>query len=137
MNEMKGDSVRTMSGRALDELTVEAVLAGELTAEDLRINGETLRHQADAAERAGYRQLAENLRRAAELTRVSNQEVLEIYEALRPGRATYDQLVGLANHLEDDCNAPLTAALVREAAEVYRERGIVLIPLSLTGRGLG
>jgi propanediol dehydratase small subunit len=120
-----GDTVRTTSGRTLDELTIEAVLAGELTAEDLRISGDTLRRQADVAEAAGYRQLAENLRRAAELTRISNQEVLDIYNALRPGRTTYGQLIELADRLANDLDAPLNAAFVREAAEVYLERGIV------------
>jgi propanediol dehydratase small subunit len=120
-----GDTVRTTSGRTLDELTIEAVLAGELTAEDLRISGDTLRRQADVAEAAGYRQLAGNLRRAAELTRISNQEVLDIYNALRPGRTTYGQLIELADRLENDLVAPLNAAFVREAAEVYLERAIV------------
>jgi propanediol dehydratase small subunit len=122
---MMQKSVRTVSGRTLDELTIKALLAGELTAEDFRISGETLRRQADAAEAAGYPQLAQNLRRAAELTCVSNQEVLDVYDALRPGRATYRQLIRLADHLEGDLGAPLTAALVREAAEVYLERGLV------------
>lgn len=122
---MTRDTVRTISGRTLDELDIEAVLAAELTVEDFRISGETLRRQADAAETAGYRQLAENLRRAAELTRMSNQEVLDIYNALRPGRTTYGRLISLADHLENDLNAIMTAALVREAAEVYLERGIV------------
>ena len=120
-----GDTVRTTSGRTLDELTIEAVLTGELTAEDLRISGDTLRRQADVAEAAGYRQLAENLRRAAELTRISNQEVLDIYNALRPGRTTYGQLIELADRLENDLDAPLNAAFVREAAEIYLERTIV------------
>ena len=122
---MMGDTVRTTSGRTLDELTIEAVLAGELTAEDLRISGDTLRRQAGVAEAAGYRQLAENLRRAAELAHISNQEVLDIYNALRPGRTTYGQLIELAARLESDLDAPLNAALVREAAEIYLERGIV------------
>ena len=118
------NTIRTASGRTLDELTIEAVMAGELEGEDFRISGETLRRQADAAEAAGYRQLAENLRRAAELTRISNQEVLDIYAVLRPGRATGEQLVELAEHLERDLDAPLNARLIREAAQVYRERGI-------------
>ncbi|HUX76796.1 MAG TPA: diol dehydratase small subunit [Anaerolineae bacterium] len=122
---MMGEPVRTPSGRTLDELTIEAVLAGELTAEDFSISGDTLRRQADVAEAAGYRQLAENLRRAAELTRISNQEVLDIYNALRPGRTTYGQLIELADRLENDLDAPLNAAFVREAAEVYLERTIV------------
>lgn len=122
---MPSITIRTQSGRALDELNIEAIRAGALTVEDLRISSETLRRQAEAAEAAGYRQFAENLRRAAELTSVPNQTVFEIYNTLRPGRATYGQLKTLADRLENDLHAPLTAALVREAAEVYRERGIV------------
>jgi propanediol dehydratase small subunit len=122
---MENDKVHTLSGRALEDLTIEAILSGELSAGDFRISGETLRRQAHAAETAGYRQLAQNLRRAAELTRIPNQKVLDIYNALRPGRASHGQLVALADHLENDLDATLTASLVREAAEVYLERGII------------
>jgi propanediol dehydratase small subunit len=122
---MPSDTVRTASGRSLDELNMGPLCAGELTAEDFRISGGTLRRQADAAEAAGYWQLAENLRRAAELTAISNQEVFDMYKALRPNRSTYDQLITLADHLENDLDAPLTAAFVREAAEVYQERDIL------------
>lgn len=122
---MPNETVRTASGRILDELNMKAILTGELSAEDFRISGETLCRQADAAEAAGYRELAANLRRAAELTGLSNQEVLDIYNALRPGRSTYKELITLAERLEKDLDAPLTAAFVREAAEVYRERGIL------------
>ena len=125
---MSSNSVRTASGRTLDELNIEALRAGEVTAEDFCISGETLHRQAEAAEAAGYWQLAENLRRAAELTGISNQEVLDIYNALRPGRSTYNELITLAARLENDLDAPLTAAFVREAAEVYRERGILRNP---------
>jgi propanediol dehydratase small subunit len=122
---MSNNTVRTTSGRTLDELNIEALCADEVTAEDFRINGQTLHRQADAAEAAGYWQLAENLRRAAELTGISSQEVLDIYNALRPGRSTYHELITLADRLENDLDAPLTAAFVREAAEVYQERGIL------------
>ena len=122
---MADKTVRSATGRTLDDLTIEAVRAGELTAEDFRINGETLRHQAEMAEAAGYWQLGENLRRAAELTAISNEEVFDIYDALRPGRCTYHDLIALADRLEKDLAAPLTAAFVREAAEVYRQRGIL------------
>ena len=122
---MCGEVVRTASGRSLDELTMEALLSGELTTEDFRISGETLRRQADAAGEAGYRALADNLRRAAELTTIANEEVLGIYDALRPGRSTYGELIALADRLAEEHNAPLIAELVREAAEVYRGRGIV------------
>jgi propanediol dehydratase small subunit len=119
------NEVRSASGRRLDELTMDALLRGELREEDFRISGETLRRQAAAAEAAGNWQLGENLRRAAELTQVSNEEVLAIYNTLRPGRTTYDELLALAERLETALEAPLTAALVREAAEVYLERGLV------------
>jgi len=125
---MPSHTIHTASGRTLDELNLKALLADELTAEDFRISGETLRRQADTAEAAGYRQLAENLRRAAELTGISNQEVLDIYNALRPNRSTYNELIALADRLENDLAAPLTAALVREAAEVYQVRRILRNP---------
>ena len=121
---MSSETIRSKSGRTLPELNIETLRRGELTAEDFRISRETLNRQAAAAEAAGYRQLAENLRRAAEMTGLSNQQVFEIYNALRPGRATYSHLMELANQLERDMQMPMTAAFVREAAEAYRERGI-------------
>jgi propanediol dehydratase small subunit len=122
---MASNIIRTATGRGLDELSFEAIQNGELTAEDFRISGETLRHQADVAEAAGYWQLGENLRRAAELTGISNEEVFGVYDALRPNRCTYDDLMTLANRLEEDHAAPLIAAFVREAAEIYQERAIL------------
>ena len=47
----------------------------------------------------GNPQLAENLRRAAELTLLPDEEVLAVYEALRPGRSTPAQLTELAASL--------------------------------------
>lgn len=122
---MSDQEIKAASGRPLSKLTMEALLAGELDAADLSISADTLRRQADAAEAAGYRQFAQNLRRAAELAGISNQGVFEIYRTLRPGRTSYRELVALAEQLENEHQAPLTAALVREAAEVYRARGLV------------
>ena len=128
---MNKDRTHTLSGRSLDELNIEAVAAHTLSPEDVRIHGETLRRQAEAAAAAGYPQLAENLQRAAELTQVSNQELLSMYEALRPGRTSYRQLLDLADRLESQFNAPLTAAFVREAAEAYQERGVFAAKLGV------
>jgi propanediol dehydratase small subunit len=114
----------SFTGRSLQDLTIEKVLDGELTAEDFRTNAETLREQAKKAAAGGYRQLAENLQRAAELTCLSNEEVLDTYNQLRPGRSNYKSLIALAERLEKEHQAPLTSALVREAAEVYLQRGI-------------
>ena len=125
MTEPLDACVVTQTGRPLTELTMEAILQGTLTEADFRISAETLQYQAQAAEEAGYVEQARNLRRAAELTHVSNEEVLAIYNALRPGRTSYRALIALATRLEQTLNAPLTAALVREAAEVYLARGLV------------
>ena len=116
--------LRTATGRTLDELDMEAIMSGKLTPDDFRISAETLRRQAQAAEQAGYGQLAENFRRAAELTAISNEQVFRIYAMLRPGRATYAELIALAAQLESS-DAPLNAALVREAAQVYQDRGLI------------
>jgi len=121
----RASKLHTITGRAVEELTMEGILSGELTEEDFRISGDALIRQAEDAEAAGYRQLGQSLRRAAELTRVSNEKVLEIYNALRPGRTSYAQLIALAEWLEQEQAAPLTAALVREAAEEYIARGLI------------
>ena len=122
---MSNENVSTFSGRTVNELCIEEVLAGNLTIEDFRISAKTLRRQAEAAESAGYGQFAENLRRAAELTGIPNEQVLEIYNALRPGRTNHGHLMAWADRLESDYEAPLTAALVREAADVYLARGML------------
>lgn len=113
--------LRAGSGRPLNEITREA----DLTLADLQISAETLRAQADVARAAGYAPLAENLTRAAELTAVPNDEVLRMYNQLRPGRATHAELLALAETLEARYAAAACARLVREAAEVYRTRGLV------------
>jgi propanediol dehydratase small subunit len=118
-----GADVRALSGKPVDTLTVEAVRSGEVGLADLRIHPETLERQAVVAEQHGNPQLAENLRRAAELTGIPDDEVLAVYEALRPGRSTPAQLTGLAASLAGR-GLPRCAALLAEAAEVYARRGL-------------
>lgn len=112
-----------LSGRPLEEITLAEATAGNLKPTDLRIHPETLRYQADIAEKNGNPQLAENLRRAVELTAIDDAELLCIYEALRPGRATLEELEAIASKLAS-AGARCCAAFVREAAEVYSRRGL-------------
>ncbi len=114
---------RAQSGRPVGELTLDAVRRGEVGVADLRIHPETLERQAVVAEQHANPQLAENLRRAAELTRLPDDEVLEIYDALRPGRSSQEQLAELASSLAAR-GLPRCAALVSEAAEIYSRRGL-------------
>ncbi|MEZ4622519.1 MAG: diol dehydratase small subunit [Caldilineaceae bacterium] len=112
------ENLTAASGRTADGVTLEHL--AELSPEDLRISDETLRAQATVAAQSGFAQLAENLTRAAELTKVPNEELLMMYEKMRPGRATLAEMVALADRLEQAYEAKETAMLVREAAAVYQ-----------------
>jgi len=116
LSEKMAGRLKTPSGMAFQEITLDAVLAGKVQMEDLRVTSEALEMQARVAEEAGRPQLAENLRRAAELVNFSEEEILTIYRALRPGRADRQTLLALADDLEKRWNAVRCAALVREAA---------------------
>ena len=112
------------SGRDLSEVTLEAVQENAVVMADLSIHPDTLEHQAKVAEAHSNPQLAANFRRAAELTALSDEEVLALYEALRPHRSTGGVLDALARDLESR-GAVLIAALFREAAEVYARRHLL------------
>jgi len=118
------DLVETPSGLPLEEVTLAAARDGMLVASDVRATPTTLRRQAAVARAAGRTQLADNLERAAELASVPDDELLEIYTALRPGRSSAAQLEERAARL-DELGAAKTAAFVREAADAYRERGLL------------
>ncbi len=124
LGSRRPDLVETPSGLALDEVTLETARAGSLVASDVRATPATLRRQAEVARATGRTQLADNLDRAAELTRVPDEQLLEVYTALRPGRSTAGELADWARRLEE-WDAPLTAAFVREAAAAYVERGLL------------
>ena len=125
LSDNEADQLKSVSGRRFNDLTFEAAVTGDLKPEDLRIHADTLRAQAEIARQAGHSQLADNLLRAAELTTVSNDELLKMYELLRPARASYEQLMALAELLEKTYQATDNARFVRQAAEVYRSRGLL------------
>lgn len=125
LGEHEAETIVSSTERPLSELTMENIRSGQVDAADFGIHPDTLRAQADIAQAAGYGQLAANLRRAAELALVPQDEVLAIYEALRPYRVGYEQLLALADKLEQEHGAVESASLVREAAEAYKVRGFV------------
>jgi propanediol dehydratase small subunit len=114
---------RTSSRRQVSEITLDAVVRGDITPDDIRVSPEVLRQQADFAQAGGNPQLADNLRRGAELVAFSDEELLGLYESLRPGRATAAELDALADRLEAG-EAVLCAAMVREARAAYVRRGL-------------
>jgi propanediol dehydratase small subunit len=115
---------RAFSGRSAGDLTLDRLARDEIETDDVRIHPETLEHQARVAAEHGNPQLAANFRRAAELAVVSEAELMALYDALRPHRSTASALAELAASFEAR-SAPLTAALVREAADVYARRGLL------------
>jgi len=119
------DLVRTASGAPLEELTLEALRAGRIAAGDVRATPETLQRQAAVSRAHGRGPLADGLERAAELTAVPDEVVLEIYTALRPRRATAAELTSWSERLEREFGAPDVAAFVREARDAYAARGLL------------
>lgn len=117
------DLVKTATGKSLTDITLEAVVKGEIKADEVRITPQTLELQAQIAQQSFRPQVARNLRRAAELTRVSDERILQIYNALRPYRSTKLELLAIAEELEHKYDAKVCAAFVREAADVYERRG--------------
>ena len=122
---MGASDIRTPSGRRIEDITLDAILNERIDGQDCRITASALKMQAEVARGAGRKQLGENFLRAAELAAVSDQELVSMYNALRPGRSTEEELTRLGQRLEVEINAPLNAALVREALEAYKKRGLL------------
>jgi propanediol dehydratase small subunit len=117
--------VKTATGKSLDDITLEAVVSGQIKAEEIRITPQTLEYQAQVAESIGRPQLAGNMRRAAEMTKVPDARILQMYNALRPNRSSKVELLAIADELENQYGAKICAAFVREAADVYERRDVL------------
>jgi len=108
------------------DITLENVRLGNLSQEDLTIRRETLLAQAARAEAEGYPQLARNFQRASEMTSLPNDVLLNLYEKLRPYRATYFELLALSQEIAARYDAPETGDYVRQAAEAYRIKDLLI-----------
>lgn len=120
--EKHPDWVQTATGKTFDDITLENVMNGNVTPEDVRITPDILKAQGDIATSAGRPTIASNFDRAAELTSVPDERVLEIYNKLRPNRSTKQELLDIADELESKYNAKTNAAFIREAADYYEQR---------------
>lgn len=123
--ETRPDAVRALSGKAMSEITLDAVLDGRVTMDDLRIDASALRAQAAIARAAGRETLARNLERGADLVAVPQEVIMATYDLLRPGRAKdAAELLAAARRLRGEYGAETVAAFIEEAAEVYARRGL-------------
>jgi glycerol dehydratase small subunit/propanediol dehydratase small subunit len=123
--EKAPDRVKGRRGKKLNDLTLDAVIAGDVLMEDLRITPDALKAQAEVARAAGRPTLARNFERAAELVDVPQDEIMRIYELLRPGRAkSKAELLDAARSMREAHGGDLIARFIEEAAEVYEARGL-------------
>ena len=123
--ETRSDKIRGQRGKSLDEITLDAVMAGEVTMEDLRITPQALADQAEISRAAKRPTLALNFERAAELVGVPQDFIMSSYEMLRPGRAkSKEQLLEVAMTFRQTYKAERMAKFIEEAAEVYERRGL-------------
>ena len=125
ISEKAPEAAVSASGTPLDDLTLEAVVSGQVGPADICISADVLRMQAGISRAAGRDRLALNFERAAELVAVPQEIILETYEMLRPGRLSDPALqYQRADLLRRDYGAHSIAALLDEAVAVYRRRNL-------------
>jgi propanediol dehydratase small subunit len=123
--EKHAEKIRGARGKSLSDVTLDAVISGNATIEDLRITPQALLNQAEISRSAGRPRLADNFARAAELVNVPQEQIMQTYELLRPGRAKDKaQLLQAAANLRKTYGAGLIADFIEEAAAVYEQRGL-------------
>ncbi len=125
LSEKMADQIKSPTGKPLKDITLEALMRGDINSDDVKIAPETLEMQAQVAESVGRDAFARNLRRAAELIVIPDDRVLEIYNALRPGRSTKEELLAIADDIESKYNSKINSAFIREAADVYNRREVL------------
>jgi propanediol dehydratase small subunit len=123
--EKRPDLVKGKRGKTLEDITLDLLVSGDVTLDDLSITKRALNQQAEIARDAGRATLAQNFERAAGLVEVPQDTIMCVYELLRPGRAeSKDQLLAAATDLEKTYGAETMAVFIREAADVYERRGL-------------
>ena len=123
--ETRSGKIRGQRGKSLDDITLDAVITGDITMEDLRITPHALADQAEISRAAKRPTLALNFERAAELVNVPQDFIMGVYELLRPGRAkSKEQLLEVATAFRKEYKAERMAKFVEEAADVYERRGL-------------
>ena len=117
--------LKSKSGKSIDQITSYEVINGRVTGEDIKISKETLRLQGEIARQEGRTQLGENFERASELVDIPDEELLIIYNMLRPNRSTKEELLNKAKEIRDKYNAIACSNLIMDAVNVYSKRGIL------------
>jgi propanediol dehydratase small subunit len=117
------DKIFSHTGVKLTDITLDKVINGEISSDDFKISSETLEMQSKVAESVNRDSFSGNLKRAAELIAIPDERILEIYDAMRPYRSTKKELIAIADELENKYGCKINSKFIREAADVYEERG--------------
>ncbi len=126
LGEYEKDRIQSKTGKKLTEITLDEVMKGHISSDDIKISKETLKAQGQVARENGNDPMEKNFERAAELVDVPDEVILKMYDKLRPNRSTKLELVMMAQELIEKYNAKNCARLVMEAVEIYEKRGILL-----------
>ena len=126
LGEYEKDSIKSKTGKKLMEITLDEVMKGHISSDDIKISKETLKAQGQVARECGNDPMEKTFERAAELVDVPDDVILKMYDKLRPNRSTKLELVMMAQELIEKYNAKNCARLVMEAVEVYEKRGVLL-----------
>lgn len=126
LGEYEKDSIKSKTGKKLTEITLDEVIKGHISSDDIKISKETLKAQGKVARENGNDSMEKNFERAAELVDVPDDVILKMYDKLRPNRSTKLELVLMAQELIEKYHAKNCAKLVMEAVEIYEKRGVLL-----------
>ncbi len=121
LGEKRKDLVKSATGLGLDDITLDKVVSGQIQFEDIKTRPETLALQTQVAESVNRPRLADNMRRAGEMTQIPDARLLEMYNLLRPYRSTKQELLAMADELQNQYGATACAGFVKEAATVYEK----------------
>ena len=95
-----------------------------MQASELRATPETLRFRPTSRRRRVALSWRRTFGAPPSSRRLPDETILAVYTALRPRRSSASELEEWAQRL-DGWDAPLTAAFVRDALEVYAQRGLL------------
>lgn len=126
LGEHERERIYSKTGKKLTEITLDEVMKGQISSDDIKISKDVLKLQGQVAKENGNVPMEKNFERAAELVDVPDDVILKMYDKLRPNRSTKLELVMMAQELVEKYHAKNCARLVMEAAEVYEKRGILL-----------
>lgn len=118
-------NIKSKSGKYLKDISIDEVIKGNITGEDIKISKETLKIQGEIAKKEGRDQLGENFERASELVEIPDDELLIIYNMLRPYRSSEDELLQKAKEIKVKFGAIRCSELIMDALKTYKKRGIL------------